>query len=75
MLFLGIDLGWVNGASGLASLEFRESTLFLRSLELGITHEDVLAWIHAEVGDSPAMTAIDAPTIIRNPSGQRVKRS
>lgn len=71
MLFIGIDLGWVNGATGLAALEFRAETLHLRAFGLGRTHADVLRWIADQVADGPAMLAIDAPTIIRNAAGQR----
>ena len=69
--FLGVDLGWVNGATGLAALEFRDGALHLVALELAADHEAVLAWVRAQAGDGPALVAVDAPTIIRNPSGQR----
>jgi predicted RNase H-like nuclease len=71
MLFLGIDLGWVNGATGLAALEFRNGVLKLKAHGLAATHPEVLTWIREQVGDGPAMLAIDAPTIIRNAAGQR----
>ncbi len=71
MLFVGIDLGWVNGATGLAALEFRNGVLRLKALGLAATHPEVLTWVHQHVGDGSAMLAIDAPTIIRNPTGQR----
>ena len=71
MRFLGVDLGWVNGATGLAALEFRSGVLHLVAIELAADHECVLAWIRAQAGDGPALVAVDAPTIIRNPSGQR----
>lgn len=75
MIFLGIDLGWVNGATGLAALEWSGSgsgdALRLRALDLAATHADVLTWVREQAGDRPAFAAIDAPTIIRNPTGQR----
>jgi predicted RNase H-like nuclease len=71
MLFIGVDLGWVNGATGLASLEFHQGSLRLRDLSLAAQHSEVLAWIADQVGDGPAMIAVDAPTIIRNATGQR----
>src|SRR5207302_7864791 len=61
----------VNGATGLAALEFHNGSLRLRTLSLAATHIEVLAWIADQVGDGPAMIAIDAPTIIHNPTGQR----
>ncbi len=71
MLFIGIDLGWVNGATGLATLEFRSGALRLKALSLAADHPAVLDWVRKQTGDGPAMLAIDAPTIIRNPTGQR----
>lgn len=71
MLFLGIDLGWINGATGLAALQLRGGRLHLTSLELGTDHRAVLEWIDARALDQPAIVAVDAPTIIRNPAGQR----
>ncbi|MDQ1471192.1 MAG: hypothetical protein QOJ99_2672 [Bryobacterales bacterium] len=47
------------------------ASLRLRALSLAAQHSDVLAWIADQVGDGPAMLAIDAPTIIRNAAGQR----
>ncbi len=69
--FLGVDLGWVNGASGLAALEFREGALRLVSLELGVDHAEALRWVEAQAGGGDAVVAVDAPTIIRNATGQR----
>ena len=71
MLFLGIDLGWVNGATGLAALEFRGKSLRLCGLSLAVDHSEVLDWITRQTGVGPAIIAIDAPTIIRNATGQR----
>jgi len=73
MRFLGVDLGWVNGATGLAALDWDPAAGVLRlsSLELAADHGAVLAWVRAQAGDGPALVAVDAPTIIRNPSGQR----
>ena len=71
MLFLGIDLGWVNGATGLAALQLREERLHLIDLALAADHAGVLKWVHDQAADGPALVAIDAPTIIRNATGQR----
>jgi predicted RNase H-like nuclease len=71
MIFLGVDLGWVNGATGLAALEFRGESLRLKALGLAADHPEVLRWIRDQAADGPAMIAIDAPTIIRNATGQR----
>jgi predicted RNase H-like nuclease len=71
MVFLGIDLGWINGATGLAALEWSRDALRLKDLALAGEHSDVLRWIREQAEDGPAMIAIDAPTIIRNAAGQR----
>ncbi|MDE3196802.1 MAG: DUF429 domain-containing protein [Acidobacteriota bacterium] len=71
MLFLGIDLGWVNGATGLAAMKLRDGRLELIALGLGRDHAEVLRWIREQAAEGPALIAIDAPTIIRNAAGQR----
>ena len=71
MIFLGIDLGWTVGASGLAALRLENNTVRLTDLRLAATHSDVLDWVDEQAAEEPAMLAIDAPTIIRNPTGQR----
>jgi predicted RNase H-like nuclease len=71
MLFLGVDLGWINGATGLAALEWRDNSLHLKALSIAHHHPEAIAWIRGQVGGGPAMIGIDAPTIIHNPSGQR----
>lgn len=71
MIFLGIDLGWTVGASGLAALRFEDGILQLTDLRLGPTHNDVIGWVQEQAGDGPAILAIDAPTIIKNAGGQR----
>jgi len=71
MLFLGIDLGWVNGATGLAALRLREDRVHLTDLALAADHSAVLKWIREQTAGEAALIAIDAPTIIRNAKGQR----
>lgn len=68
MRFLGVDLGWQSQPSGVAALDEN-----LRLLNLGRIDaiEDVPGWVDEMAGDGPAMVAIDAPTIIRNPGGTR----
>jgi predicted RNase H-like nuclease len=61
--FLGIDLAWSRGASGVCALE--DGRLLNIAAE-----EDVLAW--ADQWRTPnCIVAIDAPTIIRNSMGMR----
>jgi len=73
MKFLGIDLGWSSGASGVCCLEWTgDHTLKLLDLQCLLALADILAWVDswAPVGE-PAMVAVDAPTVIPNPTGMR----
>lgn len=72
MHFLGIDLGWQTGPTGVCCLILETQSLSLVTLDRVATHGDVLAWIAVQApGDTPAMVAVDAPTIIPNPTGMR----
>ena len=72
MKFIGVDLGWQSGPSGLCCLERIGNSLVLSQLDRVDTLEAVLAWV-ASVAPSPlpAMVAVDAPTIIPNNTGMR----
>ncbi len=72
MIFIGIDLGWLSGPSGLCCLELSDGALFLRSLDRAATLSEVLAWIDKTVPVSEsAMVAVDAPLLIPNETGMR----
>ncbi len=72
MIFLGIDLGWQTGPSGVCCLTLDQTTLSLVTLDRLDTHGNVLDWIEQQAPASrAAMVAVDAPTIIPNPSGMR----
>jgi predicted RNase H-like nuclease len=72
MKFLGIDLGWVSGATGLCCLEWRSDRLHLVALECRLPLPEILAWVDQQVPPgSPGMVAIDAPTQITNQTGMR----
>lgn len=73
MLFLGIDLGWQTGPSGVCCLTLDGSSLsFMAQIARLDTHAQVLDWIDQYApGSTPAMVAVDAPTIIPNPAGMR----
>lgn len=66
MKFLGLDLGWQSGPSGVCCLEMVEGTLTLTQLSRKDTLEEVLDWIDAiapvvtEVYSSPASPASPA---------------
>ena len=67
--FLGLDLAWVEtNPSGLAVLD-EHGRLLEVSADLR-RDADVLAWIERNAGACGAV-AIDMPTIVRNPAGQR----
>jgi predicted RNase H-like nuclease len=73
MKFLGIDFGWISGASGLCCLEWKDSRLHLLNLQRMGELDQVLAWIDAWASDSEAaMVAVDAPTLIPNATGMRL---
>ncbi|MEA5464217.1 DUF429 domain-containing protein [Leptothoe sp. PORK10 BA2] len=72
MRFLGIDLGWHTGPTGVCCLQLTANGLSLMALDRLATHGDVLAWVMAQApAPVPAMVAVDAPTIIPNPTGMR----
>jgi predicted RNase H-like nuclease len=71
MRFLGIDFGWQGRPSGVASLGWDGRVLTLRALDRLQTAGEVLEWIAREAGRHGAMIAVDAPTIIVNPTGRR----
>ncbi|MCL6435086.1 MAG: DUF429 domain-containing protein [Leptolyngbyaceae cyanobacterium HOT.MB2.61] len=73
MKFLGIDFGWTSGASGLCCLEWQQGRLELLDLQRREAIADVLAWIDFWAPDpEPALVAVDAPTLIPNPTGMRL---
>ncbi|MFM7450016.1 MAG: DUF429 domain-containing protein [Leptolyngbyaceae cyanobacterium] len=72
MKFLGIDLGWSSGASGLCCLEWHEHRLELLDLQRREEIADILKWVDAQFQSGDAgVIAVDAPTIITNPTGMR----
>lgn len=73
--FIGVDLGWSSGATGLCCLEYDEqpATLHLRELTCREAIADILHWIDTHTPASePAVVAVDAPTIIPNATGMRL---
>lgn len=73
MKFLGVDLGWVSGDSGLCCLSWDDDHLTLSSLDRRIHVEDILQWIDYLVQSSEtAVIAVDAPTLIPNKTGMRL---
>jgi predicted RNase H-like nuclease len=73
MKFLGIDLGWSSGASGLSCLVWQDGKLMLTDLQRILDLADLFTWIDAQLPpDAPGMVAVDAPTLIPNATGMRL---
>lgn len=73
MKFIGIDLGWQSGKSGLCCLNWENKQLKILDLDCKLDSEDILNWIDKCVPlSTPAMIAVDAPTIIPNQTGTRL---
>ncbi|MEO1684317.1 MAG: DUF429 domain-containing protein [Cyanobacteria bacterium J06631_12] len=76
MRFIGIDLGWQSGPSGLCCLGSRysdgEFELHIEQIDRKATLDGVLGWIDAIAPlPTPAIIAVDAPTLIPNETGMR----
>ena len=73
MKFIGIDLGWRTGASGLCCLQWESDRLQILDLDRIEAIADILAWIDKFAPKKTnAIIAVDAPTIIPNTAGMRV---
>lgn len=72
MIFLGIDLGWQTGPSGVCCLNLDDMGLSLIALDRLVTHAEVLTWVSQQALTGPAMVSVDAPTVIPNATGMRV---
>lgn len=73
MKFIGVDFGWSSGASGLCCLVWHNDNLEILDITTVWEIDDILAWIDAWVAPTaPALIAVDAPTIINNPTGMRL---
>lgn len=71
--FLGIDLGWQSGPSGVCCLAWAGDHLVLADLSRYGTVADILAWVDGWTQtSSTAVVAVDAPTLIPNETGMRL---
>ncbi len=71
--FLGVDLGWQSGPTGLCCLHLDEDGLRLVALDRLQTVEEILTWIADWAsGSTNAVVAVDAPTLIPNETGMRL---
>jgi predicted RNase H-like nuclease len=72
MKFIGIDLGWTTGPTGLCSLQFQTQTLQIIDITRITEIENILTWIDTQTPTpEPAIIAVDAPTLIFNQTGMR----
>ena len=72
MKFIGIDLGWSSGASGLCCLNLQNNQLELIECDRQQSLNEILTWLDTQVSPTePAIIAVDAPTIIANLTGMR----
>lgn len=73
MKFLGVDLGWASGASGLCCLAWHDQALHLLDLDRRESIADILDWVDTWIPPNQSgMVAVDAPTLISNPTGMRL---
>lgn len=73
MDFIGIDLGWQSGGSGLCHLRRTGTGLKLVNFDHCPSREAVLAALDRRVSpEQPALIAVDAPTQIPNATGMRL---
>jgi predicted RNase H-like nuclease len=71
--FIGIDLGWTSGASGLCCLVWQDNCLKILDLTTYLETEKIFAWLdRLTSSNEPALVAVDAPTLIPNQTGMRV---
>jgi predicted RNase H-like nuclease len=73
MKFIGVDFGWVSGASGLCCLQWEDCELQIREIATKLEITEILDWIEQWVSsEESALIAVDAPTIIPNQTGARL---
>ena len=73
MKFIGVDLGWKTGESGLCFLEWNNSHLQVMDITRRLSLAEILDWLENHVSsEEGAMIAVDAPLIIPNATGTRL---
>lgn len=73
MKFIGVDLGWQSGASGLCCLDWQNDCLEIVDLTTKLDIEAILTWIDLTISNhESALIAVDAPTLIPNLTGMRL---
>ena len=73
MKFIGVDFGWISGASGLCCLKWQDNKLQILDITTKLEIATIYNWIDRWIArKEPALIAVDAPTIIPNQTGMRV---
>ena len=73
MKFIGVDFGWVSGASGLCCLQLQNNKLQILDITTKLELPEVFNWLDKLVSpQESALVAVDAPTIIPNQTGTRL---
>ncbi|BAY36004.1 hypothetical protein NIES2111_03230 [Nostoc sp. NIES-2111] len=73
MKFIGVDLGWKSQPSGLCCLQLIDGKLEILDLDRQDAIAHIFTWIDTWVQPKePALIAVDAPTLIPNPTGSRL---
>ena len=74
MKFIGIDLGWKSGYSGLCCLQWEpEDRLTISDITVAQPLEEIFDWLDTWVAPTDsALIAVDAPTLIPNLTGTRL---
>ncbi len=67
-IFVGLDLGWSTGATGVAATDDQGCLIASGRVR---TDEEIAAWI-AGLRSEVSVVAVDAPLVVPNESGQRV---
>lgn len=72
MKFIGVDLGWRSGESGLCCLSLQGDRLRVLELTRRQSLEEIFAWVDRWLpSQEGGLVAVDAPTIISNATGAR----
>ena len=72
MYFVGVDLGWQSGGSGVCLLQTQNEQLRLLNFHHCYSRAAVLALLDQWIAPTaPALIAVDAPTLIPNEMGMR----
>ena len=73
MKFIGIDLGWTSGESGLCCLVWENQQLQILEVDRKQDVNEILIWVDRWLPrPDPGAIAVDAPTIIPNATGMRL---